>query len=333
MRFVERHQAEYDEAWKELVDSQVLRPFETAEFIIRDPKSAVQQASEEERAEKAVEFVKLAVMSAENTNPDSGHAHLSQQATRQHRLIAAQSQLAAAIKSLVSIKRRNDLIYRFLKKIKIHQVANDGALKQSYVGAKGDAERRSILLRWILQQIPLIEIELDRAKVTGNDLDGDKGRKGLKRHPADDLNGRVSKRRREDGGNNTLSTHASTAPTASPDPSTQCHDATDEERTIKWPRHRGQTFDTAGSEPRSIQSGTSEPGRTAAPVPKPRKRQAKIYKEERPSRRIAGDPPEFSMLPKRGEPARPYEPPSRYSYDTSMPIFSTLVAAHCLRSR
>jgi hypothetical protein len=132
------------------VDSQVLRPFETEEFIIYDPKSAVQQASERERAEKAVESAKSAVVSAENANPDLRRAHLSQQATRQQRLVAAQSQLAAAIKSLASIKRRNDLIYKFLKKTKLHQVTNDGNLKQSYVGAKRDAERRSILLRWIL---------------------------------------------------------------------------------------------------------------------------------------------------------------------------------------
>jgi hypothetical protein len=323
MRFVERHQAEYDEAWKELVDSQVLRPYETEEFIIHDPKSAVQQASEEERAEKAVEFAESAVMSAEKANPDPGHAHLSQQATRKHRLVAAQSKLAAAMKSLASIKRRNDLIYRFLKKIKLYQVTSDGTLKQSYVGAKGDAERRSILLRWILQQITLIEIELDQAKVTVNDPDGDNGRKRLKRHPADDLNERDSKRRREDGGNNTLSTHASTVPTASQDPSTQCRDATDEKRTIKRPRHRVQTFNAAGLESLSIQPGTSEPGRTAAPVPKPRKRQAKIYKKERQSRRIVGDPPEFGMLPKRGEPAPQYDPPSRYYSNTRKPNSSS----------
>jgi hypothetical protein len=41
MKFVESYQPEYDTAWKELIDSQVLRPFETEEFIIYDSRSAV----------------------------------------------------------------------------------------------------------------------------------------------------------------------------------------------------------------------------------------------------------------------------------------------------
>ena len=39
-------------------------------------------------------------------------------------------------------------------------------------------------------------------------------------------------------------------------------------------------------------------------------RQRKVYKQERGSRRLAGRLPEYGMLPKRGEPAPPYEPPS-----------------------
>ena len=50
-------------------------------------------------------------------------------------------------------------------------------------------------------KIPLIELELSQAKVAENDLDGEDGRKRLKRHPADDLNEeRVSKRRRGSDG-------------------------------------------------------------------------------------------------------------------------------------
>ena len=39
-------------------------------------------------------------------------------------------------------------------------------------------------------------------------------------------------------------------------------------------------------------------------------RQRKVYKLERGSRRLAGRLPEYSMFPKQGEPAPPYEPPS-----------------------
>jgi hypothetical protein len=320
MRFVERHQAEYDAAWKELVDSQVLRPFETEEFIIYDPKSAVQHANERERAEKAVQSAKSAVVSAENNNPDPRHAHLSQQATRQQRLVAAQSQLAAAIKSLASIKRRNDLIYKFLQKTKLHQVTEDklkkgyAYVKQSYVGAKRDAERRSILLRWILQQIPFIEIELNQAKMAENHSGGEDGRHRLKRNPTGDLNEeRVSKRRREDGGNGALSSQrmrAPSAPTTSQDSSStqqapetaghgeqlkrNCLSETDVGRTTKRRRYSGKT---------------SEPSNSIAQVPQ----------EARKSRRTAGHLPEFGMLPKRGEPAPPYEPPMRRPSNTRKP--------------
>ena len=60
LRTVQRHQLQYDEAWKDLVDSQVLRPFETQELIC-NIESAFQRAGEEDRAKKAVESVKSAV--------------------------------------------------------------------------------------------------------------------------------------------------------------------------------------------------------------------------------------------------------------------------------
>jgi hypothetical protein len=325
-KFVKRHQPEYDAAWKKLVDSQVLRPFETEEFIC-DIKSAFQRASERERAEKAVESAKSAVTAAQNVVPDPRRAHLSRQATQQ-RLAAAQSQLAAAIKSLESIKRRNDLVSKFHQKTKSYQIVKD------------NAERHNILLRWILQQIPLIEFELNQAKGAENDSGGEDGRNRLKRNLDNDLTEeRVSKRRREDSGNNALPkrrTRARTAPTASQDPSStqrppqtaghegqfkrKRHDSTDKERAIKRPKHSGQTSNAAEPAPLSIQSDRSEPNNTAAQVPpKPRKRQAKVYKKERESRRIAGHSPQFGMLPKRGEPASPYKPPSRYPSDICKP--------------
>jgi hypothetical protein len=60
------------------------------------------------------------------------------------------------VKSLALIKRRNDLVYEFFKKTQLQQVTEDklkkgyAYVKQSYGCAKDDAERRSILLRWIL---------------------------------------------------------------------------------------------------------------------------------------------------------------------------------------
>lgn len=60
MRFVKHHHSWYDEVWKKLVDSQVLRPSEM-DGIMSNIDSTFQHASEEYRAEKAVESTKLAV--------------------------------------------------------------------------------------------------------------------------------------------------------------------------------------------------------------------------------------------------------------------------------
>ena len=173
MRFVKHHQPQYDKAWKELVGSQVLRPSETEDFIC-NIDSVFQHASERERAEKAVESAESAVTSAQNAITGPRRSNLSEKEA-QRRLAAAQSKLDAAVKALQSIKRRDDLVYKFLKKTKLSQVTNDGKLKKTYVGTKHDAERRSILLRWILQQIPLIELELSQTKVA-QDSDRPNGR-------------------------------------------------------------------------------------------------------------------------------------------------------------
>ena len=171
MRFVKLHQPEYDAAWKELVDSQVLRPSETQEFIC-NITSSFQRASEEERAEKAVELAKITVTFVQHsiTNPRP----LSEKEA-QRRLAAAKSGLDAATKTLESVKRRNDLVSEFLMKTKVSSFRKDGTWEQTYVGAKDGAEHRSILLRWILLQVPLIALELNQASVAENDPDSANG--------------------------------------------------------------------------------------------------------------------------------------------------------------
>ena len=204
MRIVKRLQPQYDAAWNQLVDAQVLRTFETEEFIC-DVDSAFQRGREEERAEKAVEASRLGVTTAERAISDPRRSHLSEQALRQ-RLATAESKLDAANKSLKSIKRRNDLVHEFLEKVKLPSV--------SYVSAKEDAEWRSILLRWILQQIPIIERQLNHAKVAENTSAGEDAgvKRTSKRDRADEsTEGRQAKRQRRDGEISNCRTRASTA--------------------------------------------------------------------------------------------------------------------------
>jgi hypothetical protein len=62
-------------------------------------------------------------------------------------LKTAQSRLHAAKKSVELVKRRWSLFLEFKKKTRNYRTAKD-------------AEQHSKLLRWILQQIPLIELEI-----------------------------------------------------------------------------------------------------------------------------------------------------------------------------
>ncbi len=158
MSFVEGRQPKYDEAWKELVDSQVLRPFETEKFIC-SISSAIHHQSDKERAERDLKSAKSIVMSVQASITEPQPSSLLE--TLQQQFTEAQSKVDAANESLASIKRRNDIVHKFFQKTGETQMTNDGKLRRSYLSAKDDAERRGILLRWILQQLPLIEHELN----------------------------------------------------------------------------------------------------------------------------------------------------------------------------
>ena len=58
-RFQQRKQPTYNEAWKKLVDSNVLGPFETEEHVC-DITSSFQRQHEEEQAQEAVESARSA---------------------------------------------------------------------------------------------------------------------------------------------------------------------------------------------------------------------------------------------------------------------------------
>ncbi|KAK3940771.1 hypothetical protein QBC46DRAFT_449292 [Diplogelasinospora grovesii] len=133
-----RLQQRYDAAWKELVDSKVLRPSETEEVI----------SGERDAAERTVRSAMSAIERAKN---DTQQSSLTPE-QRSKRLTEAQSGLDAAKKCLESVKERNKHIFSF------SNVARD------YGNAKERVDHHEILLRWILEQIPLIELELNESK-------------------------------------------------------------------------------------------------------------------------------------------------------------------------
>ncbi len=166
--FVEHYQQQHDDAWKKLVDSKVLKAEETEE-VLRDTDAAYQRASERERAEKALQSAISAVSSAERALSKSNRSRLSIQELRR-RLLVAQFALKMAKNSYDSIKRRNAFITEFMQRTRDYRIA------------KRDAERHSVLLRWILQQVPLIELELNQpsvARENSEQRDSTKKRKRL----------------------------------------------------------------------------------------------------------------------------------------------------------
>ena len=147
-RLIQHHQPVHDEGWKALEDSGVLRPSETREDL-EDPKSTSRRALEADQAFKAVQLAKsdlnAAVRMASDHPGDSPQTHALV-------LAAAQSRLDAALTRQESVKRRNDLVEKFILSVRNHSIAQTGA------------RRQSTLRRWVLQQLPLVEAEMKEAE-------------------------------------------------------------------------------------------------------------------------------------------------------------------------
>lgn len=125
----------------------MLRPGETEEFI-RNIDITLWDASELETAKRAMQSAKSTVSSAETTMAKWRQSKLSPQ-TLQQRLLAARSKLETTQAEYASLNRRSDCIIEFIQRTMDYRIA------------KRDAERHGVLLRWMLQQVPLIEAELN----------------------------------------------------------------------------------------------------------------------------------------------------------------------------
>ncbi|KUI73309.1 hypothetical protein VM1G_08979 [Cytospora mali] len=142
------HRKWYKKQWRKLVNSGVLRPHETEEFIL-DGSSAIQDDAELAQARGAMESARLAVVSAQQTDRNPSQPSLE----------AAQSKLESASQFFDSIKRRNELIDKF------HMDTFN------YRNNKRKAEHHAGLLQWIRDQISLIELELKQSKTAEGSTD------------------------------------------------------------------------------------------------------------------------------------------------------------------
>jgi hypothetical protein len=146
-RSVHRLQSKYDGTWKELVDSGVLRPGETDKEV-GGMEIAVQLQMEEDQAREAVESAEAAARAAllESKKARTGNSRFTKP-ERIQALATAYSSLIAAEDAFRTVKQRGDLIIKFT-----HETWD-------YWHAKRNLQRQGHLLRWILDQVPVIEAE------------------------------------------------------------------------------------------------------------------------------------------------------------------------------
>ncbi|GAB1312196.1 hypothetical protein MFIFM68171_02406 [Madurella fahalii] len=151
-QYIKRLQPQHDEDWKKLVDSGVLRPSETEEYLLTD-ESSIERGSEWSAARRALESAKAAAYAAvaETEKAKNGRSRLST-TERKRGLARAHPNYLAAEETWKSTKRRGDLITGFIRGIRDYRITKD------------DVHRQGILLQWILKQVPLVEAELNESK-------------------------------------------------------------------------------------------------------------------------------------------------------------------------
>lgn len=150
---------QYKAAWRKLVSTKVLRPDETRDDI---EASGFATACEKERTalRQAVEIARSNILIADRDMLDPS----MKGPTAQRKLFEAQAELDSAIKEFDDFQVRKKAIEDYKKATAIYRDARDGA------------KRHEILLRWIRDQIPLIEKKLglpasaeDGLKLEGGD--------------------------------------------------------------------------------------------------------------------------------------------------------------------
>ncbi|RMJ05081.1 hypothetical protein CDV36_014251 [Fusarium kuroshium] len=134
----------YKEAWRNLVSTKVLRPDETQDDI---EASGYATACEKERTtlRQAVEIARSNILIADRDMLDP---RMKRQTARR-KLFDAQAELDSAMKEYDDFQVRKNAIELYKK------------ATTTYRDARSGAKRHEILLRWIRDQIPLIEEKLE----------------------------------------------------------------------------------------------------------------------------------------------------------------------------
>lgn len=288
-RQLKRRQLRFDQEWERLVASGVLHDWETAEYLGTDP-SGFERQGEINAAYRPVGYAEKAVEALL-----SEIEKCKQQSPSNPRLQELERSLAEAKSKEVTARQGYEVVMARLQPIRrfIRTTGN-------YRETQRNIQKNGELAQWILDQLSLVEAELSE---DGNPESG----------PSPAQSSPVSR------------------PAAQQTPPPQpAHDAGRKTRSGRVTKQSAQRRTDARS-PRSesARAGTSpsvgprprrldpESNTGVGSVVQPRKGQRKVYQKERASRRLAGQLPEFGMLPGRGEPAPLVEAPLQASPRTA----------------
>ncbi|RKU43632.1 hypothetical protein DL546_004051 [Coniochaeta pulveracea] len=253
---VKKYQPGYDAAWKALVESKVLRPSETKENICTFDVGA----KHDRETAMAVRAVKAAEAALEAVQKRQGSSR--QQRPRPRVLATAQTRLDAARNDLESLRNRS------------HHLENFAHAVRTYRIAKTNTTKSNVKLRWILEQVPLVEAELKEA-----------GAAQSVSHT-----GRSTKRKRKDAEGVTDVVTSKRLRKASRDGVTKAVPANETFTT--------RTSSTAPARALTVQDRSERPTR-GPEAPK------NLWKGPRRSRRLAGQAPEFGLDGKAVADAKP----------------------------
>ncbi|KAK4137335.1 hypothetical protein BT67DRAFT_453680 [Trichocladium antarcticum] len=294
-RRTEKLQPGYDKAWKALVDSKVLRPFETEEYL-DNIDSAYGRDADRDRALDAVQEAQLAlnaVMGQADIGPKGRQPALS--------LSAAQSKLDAARLSLESIEKRSKLIHVF------------DMAGRNYMMTKEDVQRRSVIVQWIKEQVTVIESELKTPNMAEGGSSTGQGLLGQNNKGVSEPSPQIP---RGNGQPSSPSGSSSSPPRQTRGPSSKRsrqNDTADDEpppKRLRKTRSGGIPKAAAPPPERCATRRASRPQQSAPTPPMPSSsvprsstgpnRAAGVVDNlgggARRSRRLAGDLPEFGML-------------------------------------
>lgn len=167
---IERLAPGHDKAWQELVDTEILRPHETEEFLLATA-SPMERASEREQAQREVERAESEARRIYVTTQEEPQRWRIPKAQRISMMRAGSAKLLAVKGRLDHVRSRNNRITNFIRET------------FDYADAKRDAARQRILVQWVPEQVPLIEAEMTQSKANKARSDGTRR---VKRKPSTD---------------------------------------------------------------------------------------------------------------------------------------------------